>query len=610
MRGNIYPGNQFFNLLSKSPPVLRIPLLEMLRRLVSPIGESRLLRFILLAVLVLSSGAFGAWYLWLRERQPICSGDFDLVIVAAEIIDGLGGPPYKADIGIRNKRIACVGRITPTGAGVVIDGSGLSVAPGFIDVHTHVERNVPESSAPFLAHNFVRQGVTTLITGNCGRSFLDIGKLFSRLEKNGAEVNVASFLGHNTIRLKVMKESAAIPNPAQLAEMKALVRSGMHEGALGLSTGLEYIPGTFAKTQEIVELASIVAESKGIYVSHIRDEGPNGEAAIREAIAIGDRAGTHVHISHFKAQGPNQWGSAQARLDLIKSAEQRGLTVSLDQYPYTASSTNLAILLPSRLSEGGLSNARHKLSNPLIRKQIRAEMLAQLRLLGWRDYSFARVAYCGFDHSLIGLNIEEITQRRSDADVAEKRVMSSGVRMDIVSGINHSNRESELERQADTVMDLFSRGDMQMIFFNMKEEDVETIMGDPEVMFGSDSGVRDENASVLPHPRGLGTFPRILGVYAREKHLFALEEGVRRMTSLPAATFGLKDRGRIREGAWADLVVFDRNRIHDTATYDQPLSYPEGIYYVIVNGSVVLDKGRITMSVPGAVIRGNQVEMR
>ncbi len=548
------------------------------------------------AAFILCLGLAGGLYVWVRHRTPTCSGEFDVVVAGAEIIDGLGGPALKADIGIRDKRIACIGTFDLSTAQHIIDAKGLTVAPGFIDVHTHVEPNIPTNSA-FQAHNFVRQGVTTLITGNCGRSFLDIGKLFHLLEKNGSQINVASLVGHNTIRFQVMKESASAPTQEQLNQMNALVKTAMRDG----STGLEYIPGAFAKTDEIVELAKTVQENNGLYASHIRNEGMNGIEAIREAISVGERTGIHVHISHFKAQGPNQWGTAQRRLDLVRSAENKGLVVSLDQYPYTASSTGIGILLPSWVSEGGLSLARQRLSDPVKHKRIRDEMLDRLRELGWKDYSFARVAYFEPDRSLIGLNIVEIAQRKRDVHSAKGSVAVVPSKFDLAKQLN----ESDLEREADIVMDIFSRGGAQMVFFNMSEKDVETIMEDPEVMFGSDSAVREEDASVLPHPRGFGTFPRVLGVYAREKHLFSIEEAVRRMTSLPAATFGLKERGQIRPGFWADLVVFDRDRVVDTSTYDKPLSNPEGIYYVVVNGSLVLDNGRITKDEPGMGIRRN-----
>ncbi|MDX6443910.1 MAG: N-acyl-D-amino-acid deacylase [Blastocatellia bacterium] len=557
--------------------------------------------FIGLTVFFVALALVASWQLWFR-RSSGCSGNFDLAIIGGQIVDGLGGRSFKADIGIRDKRIACIGIVDPKHATEVIDATRLTITPGFIDVHTHVERNIPTRSEPFLAPNFIRQGVTTIITGNCGRSFLEIGKAFKQLEANGMQINLASFLGHNTVRQHVMSDSAAVPTAEQLIKMKGLVSAGMRDGALGISTGLEYIPGAFAKTDEIVELAKTVKAANGLYASHIRDEGTKGISAIREAISIGERTGIHVHISHFKAQGPNQWGTAEARLALVKTAEESGLVVSLDQYPYTASSTNIGVLLPSWVSAGGSTSLKQRLNDPATRGRLRTEMLEQLKASGWKDYSFARVSYCGFDHSIVGLRIPEIA-RTHDLSAPHKNGGNS-IRASF-SFDPIKLEESDLDRQADTVIDLFSHGDAQMVFDNMNEEDVETIMKDPEVMFGSDSGVREAGAQGLPHPRGFGTFPRILGLYAREKQLFSIEEAVRRMTSLPAATFGLHDRGQIKEGFYADLVVFDSERIIDTATYDKPLSNPEGIYTVIINGSQVIDKNRLTKSLPGMVIRSS-----
>lgn len=284
----------------------------------------------------------------------------------------------------------------------------------------------------------------------------------------------------------------------------------------------------------------------------------------------------------------------------MKTAEESGLVVSLDQYPYTASSTNIAVLLPSWVSAGGGTSLKQRLSDPATRGRLRTEMLEQLKASGWKDYSFARVSYCGFDHSIVGLSIPEIARTR-DLSVPHKNggnSISASFSFDPIK-----SEESDLDRQADTVIDLFSHGDAQMVFYNMNEEDVETIMKDPEVMFGSDSGVREEGTQGLPHPRGFGTFPRILGLYVREKQLFSIEEAVRRMTSLPAATFGLLDRGQIKEGFYADLVVFDRERIIDTATYDKPLTSPEGLDDVIVNGSLVFNGRGITKSLPGMIVR-------
>jgi N-acyl-D-amino-acid deacylase len=568
---------------------------------------STLKRFYILTlvsiVLVTVSILFVLWNRFTRPA-PNCDGDFDLVITGAEIIDGSGASSFTGDLGIRARRIACIGDLHGAKTRSVIDATGLTVAPGFIDVHTHIERNVPQTGG-FLAPNFVRQGVTTVITGNCGRSFLEIGKFLFRVEANGSQVNVASLIGHNTVRSHVMKQRSDVPSKAEMAELERLVETAMQDGALGISTGLVYVPGTFSKTEEISRLARIVANEKGIYVSHLRDEGSKGREALEEALYIGQETGVPVHISHFKAQGPNEWGSAENRLQLVRAANDRGVVVSLDQYPYTASSTGLAVLLPSWLSEGDLASAQRKLRDPATRKRVRNEMLAQLKRNGWKDYAFARIAYYQFDQSLVGLNIAEITQKRAARTLSARAsiIRSAFTNSDVTSW---AETDDELARQAETVIDLFSHGGAQMVFFDMSENDVEIIMKYPQVMFGSDSSVREENRAVLPHPRGMGTFPRILGVYAREKSLFTFEEAVRRMTSLPANTFGLKDRGLIRENNWADLVIFDRNKILDTATFEKPFSFPVGVEYVIVNGSIVLDHHQFSKSLPGVAIRREQ----
>jgi N-acyl-D-amino-acid deacylase len=540
----------------------------------------------------------------LRQPWPSCSQEFDLIISGAEVFDGSGEEPFVGDIGIKKQRIACVGILKGSSAKRIIDANGLSVAPGFIDVHTHIERNVPTNS-PFVAPNFIRQGVTTIITGNCGRSFLDIGKFLQTLEVNRSQVNVASLIGHNTIRQFVMKQASSAPSCDQLMQMSKLADQAMADGALGMSTGLVYVPGTFAKTDEILELVKPVARNNGVYVSHIRDEGTKGVEAIEEAIAIGQKTGAHVHISHFKAQGPKQWGTAQARLDLVKSARSAGQNVSLDQYPYKASSTGLAVLLPSWLSDGSLSTAKRRLNDPVIRSRVRSEMLAKLRDSGWTDYSFARIAYYQFDQSLVGLNIAEVSKRSRGVGPVSQHVNLG----DSPSTKGAKKDDNELTRQADTVIDLFTHGGAQMVFFDMAEADIETIIKDSDVMFGSDSSVRGDDSFSIPHPRGSGTFPRVLGVYSRDKALFSTQEAIRRMTSLPAATFGIKERGYIRKDHWADLVIFDRNHILDTATYEEPLNSPNGILYVIVNGSIVLDGQVRTRSYPGTAIRHERAKL-
>jgi N-acyl-D-amino-acid deacylase len=530
------------------------------------------------------------------SRLKQCAGSFDLLIRNGQVLDGLGNEAVRADVGVRDGHIACVGSFERAEAARVIDASGGIVAPGFIDVHTHIEKNLPAARRPFLAPNFVRQGVTTLITGNCGRSALPLGPALDRLEQDGAQVNVASFVGHNSIRRSVLGMAARAPSEAELALMRGLVTRSMSEGALGISTGLAYLPGAYSQRDELISLARAAAERGGIYVTHLRDEGLRGADAIQEALDIGAAASIPVHISHFKAQGRSQWGTARPRLALVDEARRRGLRVSIDQYPYTASSTSLELLLPVVESEEGGARAAQEVREPRERARLRAGMIERLRANGWDDYSFARVAYCPSNLALNGLNIAQIAARRTFIHPAGGTTQAAATALE--SGA------SQVERQADVILDLLATGGAQMIYFDMSDDDVAAILSHPDTMFGSDSGVRLENAPAIPHPRGMGTFPRVLARYVRELHLLSLPEAVRHMTSLPAQTFGLAGRGQISEGFWADIVVFDPATVADRATYEAPLLPPQGISYVAVNGAIVLDAGRLTTAAPGKALRG------
>jgi N-acyl-D-aspartate/D-glutamate deacylase len=548
--------------------------------------------------------ALGWWFHTRRKpaetAAAVCSGDFDLVIRGGTVLDGLGHPPVQADVGVRGGRIACVGLIKETGAARVIEAAGLVVAPGFIDVHTHVERTLPEGAKPFLAPNFVRQGVTTLITGNCGTSRLDVGAMLARLDRSGSQVNVATFVGHNSVRRNVMQRESRAPTPQEMDRMKHLVAAAMDGGALGLSTGLAYVPGAYASREEVVELARVAAQKGGFYVSHIRDEGINGYDAVAEAISVGESAGLPVHISHFKASGRSQWGTAPLRLGLVDDALRRGMRVTIDQYPYTASSTSLDIMLPSWALAEDSSRVAARLRDPQVRARVLADMLAQLRRGGWDDYKFARIVYCPFNLALNGLTIPQASAKQFAAPVADGRVQH----------VSAQSGEPSVERQAEVILDLIAHGGAQMIYFDMDEQDVTAIMRHPDTMFGSDSSVRGEDTQAVPHPRGFGTFPRVLASYVRENHTLTLEEAIRRMTSLPAHIFGLGQRGQIAPGFWADLVIFQEQSIGDRATYDNPLIPPVGISDVIVNGGVVFEDGHLTGAMPGRAIRHDPINPR
>lgn len=518
-----------------------------------------------------------------------CRGSYDLAVVNGLVFDGLGHDPVRADVAVSDGRVACVGLLEGAEARRVIEAAGRVVAPGFVDVHTHVERNLPPAGRPFLAQNFVRQGVTTIITGNCGRSELPLGPMLERLKRGGTQVNVASFVGHNSVRRRVMGMAARAPSPGELAEMRALVGRAMADGALGLSTGLVYLPGAYARRDELVALARAAGSAGGVYVTHLRDEGARGAEAIQEAIAVGLESSAPVHISHFKSQGRSQWGTAARRLALVDEARRRGLKVSIDQYPYAASSTTLEALLPAGDPDEGGPPRKDRLRDPRARARLRAGMFERLREQGWEDFSFARVAYCHSNLSLNGLSIAQIAAARGPVSVTPAAAGPP----------TPGAGQSAAERQADLILDLLAEGGAQMIYFDMAEEDVAAVMRHPDTMFGSDSGVRLENTQAVPHPRGSGTFPRVLGHYVRAPDGLTLAEAVRRMTSLPAETFGLRDRGRLAEGYWADMVILDADAVADRATYDNPLLPPQGILYVIVNGTPVLEEGRLSGELPG-----------
>ena len=498
---------------------------------------------------------------------------YDLVITNARIVDGSGNPWFRADVAIKEGRIARIGRIPADAAAKTIDAKGQILAPGFIDVHTHVESIY---SFP-AAENFVRMGVTSLITGNCGTSTTDVGQFLGRLKEKPLAVNLGTLLGHGSIRGKVMGLGDRPPTPEELKQMEAVVEQGMKDGAVGLSTGLIYVPGTYAKTDEIVALARVVARYGGIYATHMRNEGDKVADAIKESIAIGEQAGLPVEISHFKISNKKLWGQSPMTLGLVRDARARGLTVTVDQYVYTASSTSLDSRLPSWLRAGGLEEGKKRLADKATRERAVNDTKDALKRSGFKDYSFAVVASYGPDSSFNGKSIAEITKE--------------------------VRKKSDITSQIEQMLDMYEAGGASMIYHGMSEDDVKRILQEPFTMVASDSGVRQVDESV-PHPRGYGNNARVLGQYVRNLKLISLEDAVRKMTSLPAQTFGFRDRGMIREGFAADIVIFDENTIIDQATFDKPHQYPLGISYVLVNGTVVLANNQITEARPGMALRG------
>ena len=509
-----------------------------------------------------------------QSSSQSVSPSYDLVITNARVIDGSGNPWFRADIGVNDGRIVRIGRIGVTQGRQAIDAKGQILAPGFIDVHTHVESIY---SLP-AAENFIRMGVTSLVTGNCGSSTTDVGEFLGRIQAKPIAVNLATLIAHGSVRRRVVGLDDRAPTAEEQKQMEALVEKGMQEGAVGLSTGLIYTPGTFAKTDEIIGLARVAARYGGLYATHMRNEGEKVADAIRESIKIGEQAGLPVEISHFKISSKKLWGQSPMTLGLVRDARARGLTVTVDQYAYTASSTSLESRLPSWLRAGGLEEAKKRLADNATREKVVSDMKDSLKRSGFKDFDYAVVASYDHDKSFNGKSIAEITKL--------------------------VKKKSDVSSQIDQMIEMYLAGGAGMVYHGMSEDDVKRIMQEPFTMIASDSGVRQNDESV-PHPRGYGNNVRVLGHYVRELKLLSLEDAVRKMTSLPAQTFGFRDRGLIREGFAADIVVFDENTIVDRATYDQPHQFPVGISFVIVNGEVVLKDNALTAARPGTALRGS-----
>jgi N-acyl-D-amino-acid deacylase len=503
------------------------------------------------------------------------AAEFDLLITHGRIIDGAGNPWVEGDLAIKDGRIASIGRISADRAAKIIDAKGMIVAPGFIDVHTHIEGGI---EARPTADNFLHMGVTSVITGNCGGSALPLGDWFSKLERTGISINVGSLAGHNTIRHEAMKgDFDRAPTREELQRMRDMVAESMRDGAVGFSTGLEYIPGTYATTDEIVELAKVAASFGGIYATHMRNEDETVEQSIKESLEVGERAKCPVEISHFKISSKKRWGASSVTVKMIEAARSRGQQVTVDQYLYTASSTGIGILFPSWIFEGGQEKLRARLDDVATRARIKREMIEKANRGGFKDFAFAYVANHSANASFNGKNISEIS-----LEVRKKK---------------------SVEEEAEQAIDILLAGGAQMVLHKMSDEDVERIFRQPLTMIASDAGVIDIDSRSTPHPRGFGNNARALALYVRDRKLISLEEAIRKMTSLPAQTFGLWDRGLLRPGMAADVVIFDENRIGDTATFQQPKQYAVGIAYVLINGQPVIEFGNHNGARAGRILR-------
>jgi N-acyl-D-amino-acid deacylase len=498
----------------------------------------------------------------------------DILIINGKIIDGTGNSWYYGNIAIKNGKIIKIGRDVRMTAQKTIDAKGLIVAPGFIDVHTHIEGD--EQKQP-TADNFIYDGVTTVVAGNCGASNIDIGKYLQWIDSLKLSINVATLVGHNDVRKAVMGRANRDATPEEMKQMENIVDKAMKDGAVGLSTGLIYIPGTYSKTPEIVDLAKIAAKYNGIYASHMRDEGDSVIYAIEEALTIGREAKIPVEISHFKLSGQQNWGRSKETVPMIEAARKEGIEVTIDQYPYTASSTSISTLIPDEILADGQDSIRARLQRPETKKYVIDFLQKRLKKRKLKHYSYAVVTSYGPDSTYNGKSIEQIN---------------------LMKGRKHKVKE-----EAQTIIDLMMTGGAGAVFHGMSDDDVKRIMKYPFNMFASDASIRVMNAGV-PHPRGYGTNARVLSKYVREEKVLSLEEAIRRMTSLPAQKFQLKDRGLLKEGMAADIVIFDENEVKDVSTFEKPHAYSKGFHYVIVNGSLTVDNEKHNGTRAGKALYG------
>lgn len=552
----------------------------------------------------------------LPMRHAAQEPQYDLLIVCGHIIDGSGSPSAggsEGSVAVKGGKIAAVGRLVNASALRVIDASGLIVAPGFIDLHSHSDYTLLVDGA---AQSKIRQGVTTEILGEAAsagpilgpaaadfdngtapltqkdglrRDWTTLGEYFARAERQGISVNIASYVGSGQVRLDVMGNVNRAPTRAELAKMEGLVEQSMREGAIGLASGLIYAPNLFAKTDELIDLARVAAKFGGLYTTHIRGEGSSSVRAIREAIEIAEKSGLPGHILHFKSNGRANWGRMAEFIKLIQAARDRGLDITADQYPYVAGMTSLQQCLPPKYLEGTADQVVARLKDPKARAQIR-EAIGE-GLPGWDNNE---VKDCGGWHGVMVASCQRPENKKYE-----------GKRMDEVARLTGKD-------PVDALCDLLiaEHATPMAIYFSMSEADVELAIQQPWVGIGSDGAAVNPSMAFMgrPHPRFYGTFPRVLGVYVREKKTLTLSEAVRKMTSLSAQITGLTDRGLLRPGLAADITIFDPQTVRDQATFENPMQYPLGIPYVIVNGVLVIDKGEHTGAKPGRALYGRGKE--
>ena len=505
-----------------------------------------------------------------------CSkNEFDIIISNGTIVDGSGQGSYQADIGIVDDRIVKIADLSESKSVHIINAENLIVSPGFIDSHTHAIRGIFDVPT---AESSLLQGVTTLTDGNDGTSPFPIKEHYQKIENTRISPNWAVFVGQGTIRQEVMGLENRDPTASELSKMKLMVKEAMEEGALGISTGLFYVPGSFSSTREVIELSKVASHYGGIYISHMREEAVDVLKSINETINIGIKAKIPVQITHHKIIGKENWGLSKETLKLVDNAIKDGVQVSIDQYPYTASQTSIRALIPQWAQAGGRIDLLQRIDDPKTRKLIVDEIIE--RILFDRGGGHPKnifISKSSWNTSLEGKNLAELCIER---DLEPSPYNAAMVVFDIIKG-----------------------GGASAVYHAINSDDVDLIMQHPMTSIASDGPMTVFGVG-SPHPRTYGTFARVLGSYVRERNILSLEEAVRKMTSLPAQILSIKQRGLIKEGYYADIAIFDPKTILDKATFEDPHQYAEGVISVIVNGEIVVDQGVHNGNKPGRVLRG------
>lgn len=499
-------------------------------------------------------------------QEPIRA---DVLLKGGTIIDGTGAPGRVGDVAIRDDRIVAVGEFPLEAASQIIDCRGLIVVPGFIDLHNHSDRQIVSRKTRANV-NYLMQGCTTIVTGNCGSGPIDVGEYYGKIDAAGAGTNVAHLLPQGSLRDAVLGTAHRAAEAAELEQMKNLADKAMQEGAWGMSTGLIYVPSSYADTAELVEIARVVGSYGGVYASHIRNESTGLLAAVDEALRIGREAGLPVHISHFKSSGPDAWGLVRRAAEVIQEARAAGQIVTADQYPYIASSTSLdATIIPPAARAGGREALVARLDDPEQGPPIRTAMEANLKKRnGGEAIVIARYSR---RQDWVGKSLAEIAAK-------------------------------EQKSPLDVALEIVRNGGASIVNFSMSEDDVRHIMQIPWVATASDGRAYLPGAD-RPHPRNYGTFPRKIGYYALQEMVLPVEQAVRSSSGLPADILGLKDRGYVKTSYFADVVVFDPEEFRDRATFPAPHQYSAGVRYVFVNGSPAVVDGYPTGALSGRALR-------